>query len=139
MKRYEQIEHTADLKIRAYGESLPELFENAAAGMLEAIAVVDTIDEVLKIKIEVEADALEDLLVAWLSEIHFHHEVQEVLFKRAQVVQFDEDKIIGFAYGEAINPDKHEILTEIKSVTYHQLEVEEWDDGMWAAQVIFDL
>jgi len=139
MKRYEQIDHTADLNIRAYGESAPELFENAALGMLEAIAAVDSIDEVVKIKIEVEADALEDLLVAWLSEIHFQHEVQEVLFKRTEVVQFDEDRIIGFAYGEKINPDKHEIFTEIKSVTYHQLEVEEWDDGTWEAQVIFDL
>jgi len=139
MKRYEQIEHTADLKIRAYGESLPELFENAALGMLEAIAAVDSIDEVVKINIKAEADTLEDLLVAWLSEIHFQHEVQEVLFKRTEVSQFDEDRINGFAYGEKINPDKHEIFTEIKSVTYHQLEVEEWDDNTWEAQVIFDL
>ncbi|MBI4335989.1 MAG: archease, partial [Candidatus Omnitrophica bacterium] len=38
MKKYEPIEHTADIGIRAYGRSLKELFENAALGMFGEIA-----------------------------------------------------------------------------------------------------
>ena len=38
MKRYEYIEHTGDIGIRAYGDSLEELFINAAQGLLEATA-----------------------------------------------------------------------------------------------------
>jgi SHS2 domain-containing protein len=42
-------------------------------------------------------------------------------------------------YGESVNFNKHEVYTEIKSVTYHQLEVRQKEDGSWRAQVIFDL
>ena len=36
------------------------------------------------------------------------------------------------------NPERHEIINEIKAVTYHQIEVAEKGDH-WEAQVIFDL
>ena len=33
--RYENLEHTADVMIRAYGSTISECFENAAFGMME--------------------------------------------------------------------------------------------------------
>ena len=39
--RYEEIEHTADVGIRAYGRDLDELFVNAAEGMFSLIADLD--------------------------------------------------------------------------------------------------
>ena len=35
MKKFEILEHKADLKIRAFGKTKEELFENAMAGMFE--------------------------------------------------------------------------------------------------------
>jgi SHS2 domain-containing protein len=40
--------------------------------------------------------------------------------------------------GEVFSSEKHEILREIKAVTYHQLILEK-RDNCWFAQVIFDL
>ena len=40
--------------------------------------------------------------------------------------------------GEIFNPECHDIFTEIKLVTYHQLEVCE-KEGYWKGRVIFDL
>ena len=34
---FEILEHTADIGLRAHGESMEALFENAAAGMLEIL------------------------------------------------------------------------------------------------------
>ena len=139
MKKYEIVDHTADLGIRADAETLPELFENVALGMLESIAAIDSIDEMRKIEINAEGETLEDLLVAFLGEIIFQHEVEEILFKRVEILQFNENNLSAIAYGEEKNPQKHIIYTEIKNVTYHQLQVEKSADGKWETLVIFDL
>ncbi|MBU3933351.1 MAG: archease, partial [Candidatus Omnitrophica bacterium] len=38
MKRYEIIDHTADIGLRAYGKDLKQLFTNAAYGMFDILA-----------------------------------------------------------------------------------------------------
>ena len=83
MKRYEYLEHTGDIGIRAYGGTLKELFINAAQGLLEAIADLTT-DRYsdAQTEIEVSAESLEELMVAWLDELNFRHEVEEVFFQR---------------------------------------------------------
>ena len=139
MRRYEIIDHTADLGIRAYGATLPKLFENIALGMLETIADLNSIDEKREIEINAQGDTLEDLLVAFLGELLFQHEVLEILFKRVEILQFNENNLSAVAYGEGKNPQKHVIYTAIKNVTYHQLKVEQSADGTWETLVIFDL
>ena len=139
MEKYEIIDHTADLGIRAYGATLPKLFENIALGMLESIAELDSIDEKRECKINVQGDTLEDLLVAFLGELLFQHEVEEILFKRVEIFKFNKDNLSAVAYGEEKNPQKHIIYTEIKNVTYHQLKVEQLPDNKWETLVIFDL
>ncbi|MFQ6039385.1 MAG: archease [Candidatus Poribacteria bacterium] len=139
MKKYEIIDHTADLGIHAYGETLPELFENVALGMLESIAELDSIDEKRELEINAQGDTLEDLLVAFLGELLFQHEVEDILFKRVEILKFNKDNLSAVAYGEEKNPQKHIIYTEIKNVTYHQLKVKKLSDNKWETLVIFDL
>lgn len=139
MEAYEYLDHTGDLGVRAYGKTLPELFTNAARGMLEAMVASDSVDAVKQIAIEVTAESLEDLMVAWLNELIFKHEVEEICFQRVEILQLTRTKLSAVAYGEPPDLKKHIVYTEIKSVTYHQLIVEQTPDGDWFAQVIFDL
>ena len=139
MKPYEYVEHTADMGLRVRGKSLSELLTNAAQGLFETIAVVDTVDETVSVEIHLTAESVEDLFVAWLDELIFQHETKEMFFKRAEIRQCSETEMSATVYGEPSNFDKHEVYTEIKSVTYHQLEVVQMGDGSWFAQVIFDL
>lgn len=141
MKRYEYLEHTGDIGIRAYGSTLEELFINAAQGLLESIADVSTVGTPKQTQIEVFAESLEELMVAWLDELNFRHEVEEVFFRRVEIRKISEApyRLVAVAYGEPVDFTKHVIYTEIKSVTYHQLIVEQLPDDRWMAQVIFDL
>ena len=139
MDGYEYLDHTADLGMRAYGKTLKELFTNAAQGLLETMAATETICGVQQIKINVAAESLEDLMVAWLDELIFRYEVEEVLFRRVEIQQIKKKELSAIAYGEPPNLTKHVVYTEIKSVTYHQLVVEQKSNGDWFAQVIFDL
>ena len=139
MKPYEYVEHTADMGLLVRGKSLPDLLENAAQGLFETIAVVDTVDETDSVEIHLTAESVEDLFVEWLSELIFQHETKEIFFKRVDIKDCSETEVSATVYGEPVNFDKHEVYTEIKSVTYHQLQVVQRSDSSWFAQVIFDL
>lgn len=141
MKRYEYLEHTGDIGIRAYGGTLEELFINAAQGLHESIVDLSTVGTTTQAEIEVAAESLEELMVAWLDELNFRHEVEEVFFRRVEIREISEApyRLLAVAYGEPVNFAKHVVYTEIKSVTYHQLIVEQTPDNRWMAQVIFDL
>ena len=139
MKPYEYLEHTADMGLVVRGKNLSELLMHAAQGLFETIAVVETVDETVSVEIHLTAESVEELFVGWLDELIFRHETEEVFFKRADIRQCCETEISATVYGEPVNFDKHAVYTEIKSVTYHQLQVVQKGDGSWFAQVIFDL
>lgn len=133
--RYEEIEHTADVGIRAYGANLNELFANAAEGMFSLIADLDAVKAVGEVEVRLDAADVPTLLLRWLSELLYLHETQQLLFST-----FDVDvrgtSLHGRARGEAIDKTRHELKLVIKAVTRHTLAVEP-DRGI--AQVIFDI
>ena len=138
-KPFKYIEHTADAGMCVTGVTLKSLFNNAAQGLFEMMAVVDTIDETTAVDLNISADSVEYLLVAWLDELVFLHETAELFFKRTEITSINESELTGTAYGEPTDFDKHVVYTEIKAVTYHQLDVKQNAHGIWEAQVIFDL
>lgn len=136
---FEFLEHTADAGMRVWGKSMDLLFTNAAMGLFEMIAVIDSIDETISIDIEVKADSVEMLFASWLDELIYQHEVEEIFFKRVKILNINSKELSARVFGEPSNFDKHVVYTEIKAVTYHQLYVREIENGIWEAQVIFDL
>ena len=139
MKKFEYLDHTADIGIRAYGQDLKDLFENAAEAMLAATAELNTIDEKMLVEVSVTASSLPDLMLNWLDELNFQHQVEEIFFCRTDIREISPNQLRAIVFGEAYNEDQHVVLTEIKSVTFHQLQVEQTSDGFWTAQVIFDI
>ena len=139
MKPFEYIEHTADAGMRVKGDTLESLFNHAAQGLFEMIAVVDTIDETLSIDVDIAAESIEMLFVRWLDELIFRHETDEIFFKRSNIRNVSPTELSAQVFGEPTNFNKHIVYTEIKAVTYHQLYVIQNPNGIWEAQVIFDL
>jgi len=138
MKSFEIIEHTADTGIRAFGSDLKQVFVNAAEGMFSIMVDPSSVDEHQEEKITVEADGLDELLVEWLNELLYLSEVNRMLFKRFIVDKMTETSLEARAFGEPIDDSKHELRSDIKAVTYHMLKVEQ-KNGIWTAQVIFDV
>ncbi|UCD92627.1 MAG: archease [Methanobacteriota archaeon] len=122
--KYEFIEHTADIAIKAYGESVEESFGNAAKGMFDVISDISKVEPVGEYEISVKSDNLENLLVDWLGELLFLHETQELLFSEFDV-KIENFSLMAKAKGEAINREKHELRNDVKAITYHMLEVNE--------------
>ena len=135
MKKYEFIEHTADIGVRAYGKNLSEAFENVAVGMFDIISDTSKIDRTGEYRIDLEADNIEQLLVDWLSELLYIHETKNVLLSGFNI-ELDKNKLRARVYGEELDKRKHPIKNEIKAVTYHILEVNEKKGYV---QVLFDI
>jgi SHS2 domain-containing protein len=138
MRRYELLDHTADIGIVAFGGDLPEAFGNAAYAMFDILTDTDKIRDMDRFDLRVSASNIEELLVTWLDELLYRYETERLICKRFVIDDMDDVSLRATVFGEKLDPTRHEVKLEIKSVTYHQLKVEKTDDG-WRAQVIFDV
>lgn len=135
MKPYEFLEHTADIQIRSYGKELSELFVNSALGMMEFIfgkkALGKKSDRFEDIS--VDSDSLENLLIEWLSLLHY----QSSTLYRAYIfydVKLLEEKKIAARVGSV----SARAVEDIKGVTYSELQIEKMGK-IWQATVVYDI
>lgn len=137
-----EIDHTADVGIRVVAATLPRLFERAAEGTFRVLADLAAVDGEEAEPITVTGRDRETLMVRWLSELNFRHTVDRQLFAEFAVESIekeaDEYTLTATVRGEAIDPNRHTVYTEIKAVTFHGLDVQATDDG-WVVQIIFDM
>lgn len=157
-KDFEILEHTADIKIKAYGETLEKLFYNSVVGMFQAIGPkIDdcnllngrVVCESLPIsrKVELEAIDLEVLLVNFLSEVLYLSDVNNEAYLDLQVhelkkffyscdgVEKDKFRICATLFGVKVQGFE---VVEIKAVTYNDLNLKQID-GMWQTNIVFDI
>jgi SHS2 domain-containing protein len=133
--KYEFIEHTADIGIKAYGRSLNESFANAALAMFEVMTDVSKVEPVGEYEVRVKAENMENLLVDWLGELLFLHETQDVLLSEFDV-EIDNLSLDARVRGETLDREKHELKDDVKAITYHMLEVNE-EEGF--VKVLLDI
>lgn len=141
-KQYEYLDHTADIKFQAYGKTREEAFENAALAMFNVIIDTEKVSGDTTREIFLKSPDLESLLVDWLSELLYLFEVDEIVFREFRVEKIEKEKgeysITAQALGEKYYPESHPFETEIKAVTYNQLEITKTADG-WKAQIVVDI
>jgi len=129
----------ADVCFLAYGESLNKLFENSALAMFSVMINTKRVKPEVKRVVEVKGEGLQSLMFNWLNELLFYYGAENLAFSKF-AVRIDENDFYLRAncFGEQIDPDRHELRTEVKACTYHRLEVEKVK-GVWKAQVILDI
>lgn len=132
-------DHTADLGVEIFGETLEELFQNALSTLIEIMVDVDSVDEKEKVEVEISSDSVEELFIDMLREVIFQHEVREMYFKRGEITELLMDELKALLYGERIDYGKHHPINHVKNVTYHAFELGQLEDGTWRARVIFDV
>jgi SHS2 domain-containing protein len=137
-KPYEVFEHTADIGLNAYGRTLPELFVHAAQGMESLMVTPEQVREQVSREIVVEGHDRISLLIAWLNELIFLFDTEYLLFCQFQIDAFAETQLQARASGEAYDPQRHDLSSAIKAVTWHEAVVEQTDDG-FMAHIIFDI
>jgi SHS2 domain-containing protein len=136
VKKFEFIEHTADVGLIAYGGTLAEAFANAACGMFSIIAELDSVQETESRRVEIGEDDLEGLLFEWLNRLIYFFDVEMLLFKRFDIIYLEGYQLKAICHGEKYDPSRHHLKTGVKSATYHMLKVDREKNQV---QVIFDI
>jgi SHS2 domain-containing protein len=131
-------EHTGDVGFVVRARDAAELFARAAWGMFDLLTDLRTVRPVESRAVRVTADDQAALLVRWLSELNFVHATEYKLFSRFDVRKATSTAVEATVWGEAIDPARHAVYTEIKAVTFHGLAVEQ-AGGAWTARVLFDV
>ncbi|MCX5894063.1 MAG: archease, partial [Deltaproteobacteria bacterium] len=135
--KYQQLPHTADLAWRIRGDSLPELFENAAEALVATMTDRRYLRRLEKREIAVESPDREALLVDWLNYLLYLFDVEGFLGREFQVTALTDERLRATAWGEVFDSERHPEKTAIKAATYHHLEIVPRGDG-WQATVILD-
>ena len=136
LKKYEILEHKADLRIKVFGETKEELFSNALFGMTESQKPEITKPEEKNQRlIKIKSLDLSSLLVDFLSEVLYLSEVNQEVYNNIQFKKFTNKNIEGTLSGNKLK----KIGVIVKGVTYHDLDIHQKKDKTWEATVLFDI
>ena len=136
----EIFDHTADVGMRVWGDSLDDLFATAAGAMFDYIvANRDEVRPATGDRLELQADSAPELLAAWLDELLFRSETRHWLYARFDVeVSPNGLALTATAWGEAMDRDRHILDHEVKAVTRHGFTLDAKGQG-WIAEMILDI
>ncbi len=133
MKKYEILEHRADLKIRAFGKTKEELFLNMLLAMTENQRP-EILPEKVKREIKISSPELSSLLVDFLSEVLYLTQVNKEIYNNVKYKKFTDTEIEAELVGQKVE----RFGEDIKAVTYHSLDIHQ-ENGIWQAIVLFDV
>ena len=137
-KPYEVFEHTADIGLHAYGNTLRELFIHAAQGMESLMVSPEQVGVQVSREIVVEGHDIVSLLIAWLNELIFLFDTEYLIFREFEIESLAEMHLEGRALGEPYDARRHDLGCAIKAVTWHEAAVEHTGEG-YKARIIFDI
>ena len=135
MDRYILVDHTADMMVKAYGNTLEECFANAAFALFDQTVDLSGIGTDEEIDIRVTGMDDEDRLYSFLAEMLFIEDCDNLILKEFEVSFEDEDGVC-HARGETLDRSRHRIRSEVKAVTYHMMDID-YDEP--SVTVIFDV
>ena len=140
-RNYKFIDHTADIAVELKGDSLEELFIAGAKAWL--VSVTDDIKSEANDLLDIDLSAVskEELLVTFLNELNFFLITKKWLCLSIQSIKIVDDSE-GWGLSAELSGIKIEndlqLKQEIKSVTYHQMEIVEMN-GNYSTLVVFDI
>jgi SHS2 domain-containing protein len=132
---YEEVEHTADLQLHIWGPDLLSLCEQAAHGvqqLLQACRVATPI--AIHESLAVAAADSAALLVTWLNELLYLHEMRQARFFRFEL-RLTAEGLAADLIGEA----GWAAQRSIKAATYHNLAITPRPSGGYEAVITFDV
>jgi SHS2 domain-containing protein len=136
MDRYRLIEHTADIGLVAYGISIADAFANAAYGLFSIMTDLRKVRQTEYRLVELQEHDQESLLFEWLNHLIYVFDVENLLFKKFEIMYLDDKKLTAKCFGEKYDPNRHEIKLGVKAATYHMIKVDKQNNTV---RVIFDV
>jgi SHS2 domain-containing protein len=130
----------ADAAFEATGSDLGAVFAAAAQALFSIIIDIDLLEPRHTRRVSLDAESLEALLYAWLSELVYLKDVHRQLYCEFDVETSQEDgfHLEATISGDGVENHTGQTLTDVKAITYHELAIVQTPDG-FKATVVVDL
>lgn len=129
---FEEVDHTADWAYRIWGPNLEMLFIQAARGLYALAGVQFAPGPETSQAIRLHGIDAESLLVAWLNELLYLHESQNLGLRQVEIQYLDQQTL----QVEAVCVPTQGWLKCIKAVTYNNLAIQKTSTGLEATLVL---
>jgi len=133
---FEEVPHTADVKIRARAPTLEILFSEACEALMQIMYGTERRAQV-SAELDVDSRDTESLLADFLSEVLFRSEVDGLVFSKA-VVRITGTHLHAVLQAEPFNPARHTGGTEVKGISYSGMSVTKDTNG-YMLEILFDV
>ena len=137
MEPYCYLEHTADVKFQAFGNTLEEAFTNSAYALTNLLHKGE-VKSVQDYHIHAEGRDLESILYSFLEDFIFLLDSKNFLLSRVKNITINTDRTCLQADVTGDNAANYELELGIKAVTYHDMFVKQ-EQGRWITQVVLDI
>ena len=140
MGDYEFLPHTADEKFRVSAPTLDDAFITSVKAFYEILLGDAHVPNVESREIHIEAKKLTTLLYDFLNELVYYFDGEDVLLPNVESLAIDGEEG-NYSLTATLTGDKqydYDLRTEIKNMTYSEMEVEE-KDGVWELIVVVDI
>lgn len=135
---YDYFDVAADVGVAAWGGTLEEAFRQVGLGVFALIADLERVEELEPRELPASGQTRENLLVNWLNECLYLHDIEGFLPRRIEFPIFEEGHLLCRLWGEPLDSIKHRVGILIKAATYHQLTLKKTAEG-WEIRVILDV
>ena len=133
--KFEFLEHTADIKFKAYGKTLNEVYESCALAFSESIARGKKIKSKKKKKIEVLGNDKEAMLYSFIEELIYLLDADDFVVAKTKV-SIKGKKLNAEIFGD--DSKNYKELDHVKAATYAEMYVKKTSKG-WEAQMVLDV
>jgi len=142
MGEYKFIDHTADIAVDIFAESIEELFKLASSTWQYSVVEQFLAEEFSEMELYFKANNYEDLLVDYLNELNFLLLTKKKIFtniKNILIGEFENEvEATVIIHYEIFNPKLHTLINEIKAVTFHNLHIEK-KSSITRTKLVFDI
>ena len=135
---FDYFEVAADVGIRAWGATLDGAFRQTGLGLFALIVDPESVKEQESREVRAQGDTRESLLVNWLNDCLYLHDVEGFVARRIDFAIFEGRRLHSILWGEEVDPARHRCGTVVKAATYHQLTIRPATGG-WEIRVILDI
>ena len=132
--KFEFLEHTADIKFRAYALTLDKLFENCALAVTAYLLHGKKPKPKTGKVINVRGNDIQSLLYNFIEEILFLLETENFIISKLEV-QMMGNNLRAELFGDKA---KDYEMKEIKAPTYAEMLIKKVNSG-WMAQMVLDV
>ena len=108
---------TADGGVRAWGADARDAFARAAEGVFALIADPASVEPQEQREVRAQADSDEALLVSWINECLYVHEIEGFVVRRVDVDTLGGGLVHGLLIGEELDAARHGIGRTVKAAT----------------------